>query len=406
MLTFLFIQGSKPQTIIRVDFSSQTGTGSPLMFGGNNYGFSSAAISMKHKQAGFNIARYDALMNEIIPASTINNYKANVNDVQNPEKWNWQRIDNDLNMLHESGFKVLLIVNYCPLWLETDEQTKLNKNSINAVPSDWMVYEDIVKKVFQHIQNKIYAIEVWNEPDLGLSIDGTPYKTRLSAYLDLYVHTANAIRIIDKTIKIGGPAAGNTYETDYLDALLTDNRANKNFDFYSYHFYGEQKPGNITTFKKIAASHGRPNLPIVISEWNYSANFDKNPMNTNSVDAISFVGNTLIDQFKEAPYISILYCMDDYRKADNFYTMDINGNLVPKVSAIRLISVKLRLGLGDSKIYKSISSSDINTLAAKNYADNAVVCMVNTGNSIIKSSIAISGLKINGNKPVDIFEAS
>lgn len=85
IVLLLFSCTSNSQNIIKIDFNTLTGIGSPLMYGGNNYGFSSNTICVQHKQAGFNVARYDALINEIVPVYEIENYKRNLNNVQNPE---------------------------------------------------------------------------------------------------------------------------------------------------------------------------------------------------------------------------------------------------------------------------------------------------------------------------------
>jgi hypothetical protein len=389
---------------IQINYSVKTGTTTGMMFGGNNYGFSFKSISDAHKKAGFNVARYDALINEIVPATTINNYKRNVLDVQDPKTWKWGRIDRDLNMLHTSGIKVLLIINYCPLWLASNEQA--NNKNINTIPMDWVIYEDIVKKVYQHIQSKVFAIEVWNEPDTGLKLGGSPYKDVVTAYTDLYYHTAQPIRTINSAIKIGGPAVADTYDTKFFNALLNDKRLKSLFDFYSYHFYGVQKVGNISSLKSLAAFKGRSNFPIYITEWNYSAEFNKNPMNTNAAEAISFVGNTLIDQLKESPALSILYCMDDYSKADNFFTMDANGNMVPKVSAIKLMSVSLGLGTGTNTIVKTTSSGSINGVGAINYLGKQIICLANEGENNKLVNINLYKTGITAKKTVSVYLAA
>lgn len=389
---------------IQINYSVKTGTTTGTMFGGNNYGFSSRSISDAHKEAGFNVARYDALINEIVPATTIDNYKRNVSGIQDPKLWNWERIDRDLNMLHTSGIKVLLIINYCPLWLASKEQAE--KNNINTIPVNWDIYEDIVKKVYEHVKPHVFAIEVWNEPDTGLKIGGSSYKDAITAYTDLYYHTAKPVRIINSSIKIGGPAVADTYDTKFFNALLNDKRLRNYFNFYSYHFYGVQKAGNISSLKSLAASKGRPNFPIYITEWNYSAEFNKNPMNTNATEAISFVGNTLIDQLKESPSLSILYCMDDYSKADNFFTMDADGNMVPKVSAIKLMSVSLGLGTGTNTIVKTTHSGSINGVGAINYLGKQIVCLANESENNKLVNINLHKTGITAKRTVSVYLAA
>ncbi len=389
------------QPEIKVNMAKITGHISPMIFGGNNYGFSDQSISDQHKRSGFNVARYDAFMNDIVPSTTLENYRNNVDGVRDVRKWDWSRIDRDLTMLTASGFKILFIINYCPLWLTNTAQNA--KNTINSIPADWAVYEDIVTKVCQHVQSRIFAIEIWNEPDLGLSIDGSSYKNRLPAYLDLYYHTARAIRRVNSKIKIGGAAIGNTYDRSYLYALLNSNRTKKNLNFYSYHFYGIQEQGNIRAIKQIAASAGKKNFSVYISEWNYSAEFNGNPMNTNSPDAIPFTANALIDQMKEGADLSILYCMDDYKKAESFYTMDQKGAMVPKVETYKLLSVELGLGKGTSTAFETISDDGVNALSAENCFGENIVCMVNNTKGDQTASVTICNSRFTGTKTVEIY---
>lgn len=84
--------------------------------------------------------------------------------------------------------------------------------------------------------------EIYNEPDLRdeRTGDATFYTGGLQDYLELYRETSTAIRQVDPTARIGGPALAVTaVHADWLDAfcrLVVDERLP--LDFLSFHHYG------------------------------------------------------------------------------------------------------------------------------------------------------------------------
>ena len=84
--------------------------------------------------------------------------------------------------------------------------------------------------------------EVYNEPDLRDERTGEPvfFAGTLNDYLDLYRATATAIRAVDPTAMIGGPAlasvgANADWLRPFLDMVATEGLP---LDFLSFHHYG------------------------------------------------------------------------------------------------------------------------------------------------------------------------
>lgn len=181
----------------------------------------------------------------------------------------------------------MIILSYNVPWLSFN-------NATNGVPRNWTVYEDIIKKIAQRFQGKIDFIEVWNEPDLTpfLDVANSGYASSLAAYKAIYSHAANAIRSVNATIPIGGPALSNT-DTSWANALLQDASTKPNVNFLSYHHYQMVPNGepNIQALRNVAAANGVSDMPIYITEWNWDWQYIGSPMNNDSTDAISLRGS-------------------------------------------------------------------------------------------------------------------
>ena len=105
-----------------------------------------------------------------------------------------------------------------------------------------------------------WAFEVWNEPNLCLFWSGAE-----SDYLRLYEASARAVKSVDPSFRVGGPA---TAAAGWIDDLLEHCRANDlPLDFISTHTYG-MPPLDL---RPIAARFGRPDLPLWWTEWGVSS---------------------------------------------------------------------------------------------------------------------------------------
>jgi xylan 1,4-beta-xylosidase len=125
-----------------------------------------------------------------------------------------------------------------------------------------------------------WFFEVWNEPNLEAFWSG-----KKKDYFTLYRHTAEAIKAIDRGIKVGGPAtAMNAWISDFLEFC------DKNeipVDFISTHHYptdafGRESDDTETQLSKSRRSvlrdqarkvrHQAASKPVYYTEWNTSSN--------------------------------------------------------------------------------------------------------------------------------------
>ena len=132
------------------------------------------------------------------------------------------------------------------------------------------VVEHIVRHYNQGWNNGLHSNirywEIWNEPDLPDFWSGTPQQ-----YYRLYDATARALKHLDPSLRVGGPAlAGNQA---FLEGFLA--YARQRFlplDFLSWHVY-TQNPAEVVKraeqYHEALHRYGFTDTQSILDEWNY-----------------------------------------------------------------------------------------------------------------------------------------
>lgn len=406
---------------VTVDFSKQISTGSPLIFGGAHM------PSLEHQDAwdkiedvGVTIIRRDIFIENEVPQDiTLEDYKNNNNDVQNPDNWNQERI-NFTNTVYKNakdrGIKVNSIFAYAPLWLTFTGTSK-------GVPRDWEVYEDVVKKVYMLHKEYIDYIEIWNEPNLLDFLDTTGSGlTRQEAYVQIYYHAHKAIREAEEELKetrnipIGASVGHDPIDTSVLEALLENPKTKNSFDFISYHNYEHLPEPSWGNYKNLLKDHKKENIPIYLTEWNYKGTNDENLFYRSGEGALTYTANKFIDYLNMGLKMANYYALIDvhrpkYENDDpsyGFYKWE-NGSaeLLPQTKTWRLMSKTLGLGEGESRIFDAESEDEIESVGFINSKSDRGVILVNNTDSDAYVSVNIKNFNSNNNKiPFYVYIAS
>jgi len=410
------INNSGNQTLA-VDFSINNGIGYPGIFGEQGAP-TDATTATKMAGQGFTTVRTGCDVNWLLgdPSTiTLADYKNDVNGIRTDPSKVWLSNSNELANYGSKGIKFIATIGYVPTWLS------YNPNSVNGVPKDWIVFEEFVQKMFLKYKsyNCVEYIEIWNEPTgQFLDLTGSPYTDRLTAYKDIYYHTAKAIRAVDANIPLGGPTAGDSkaWCIAWADSLLSDNSIAPNVNFLSYHLYDHSAgtdSADIANWKAVAAKHGKIDMPIFMTEWNYSWDLGIIPMNNESTDAISFVGKRLTDFYTNHLFAANIFAMLQYSSTDK-WRQDMcgiyeNGDFMPKVRTFYLMSKILGLGNGQSSLKKTSWSAgkNITNAACAITADNKkVVWVTNDTTNNTTLSIIVKGLNPSTKYTASVWEAS
>lgn len=197
-------------------------------------------------------------------------------------KFNWEKLDKEVEAILKMGAKPMLALSYMPPALA---------GGVTDQPDNWNEWQTLVRATIEHYSGKgaknidqVYY-EVWNEPDLF----GDWKIGRDKDYLQLYRQSALAADGAKEvnSFKLGGPGTTGMYR-NWIEAvfkLIVDE--NLRFDFISWHDYSlnpESFKGDVETVNQLMQSY--PQLALkekVITEWGLDS--EVNPSNDNQLGA-------------------------------------------------------------------------------------------------------------------------
>lgn len=410
---------SSDEADVAIDFSKQISTGSPLAFAGAHAPRLTDTKAWDQIQAaGITGVRLDFFLDRYIPSrTTLDQYKQNVGNVQDPAKWNQTEINNVLGVYkeaHKRDMKVMGILAYSTKWLS-------QSNTNYGVPKDWAVYDDLAEKSYRIFRNELDYLEIWNEPDMNVFWDMKNSGLKQDdAYYQLVQHAIAVIRKVDaeandgKRMKIGIGVMSVPTNTSFVQKVLADPNLKKEVDFVSYHNYEHLKEPSDGPMKQVLAKYGASQLPIFETEWAHSPSMKKQDSYILEEVAIPYTGGKLIDLLKMgiagANYFSLQPIKPDSPRGDEgylgFYTGEGNSlTMLPVIKTWYLMSSTLGLGKGESKVYGA-EQSDEKVLGAVNAANENVVVIANPSYQIKSYNVTVYNMPISGDIYAEAYVAS
>ena len=216
--------------------------------------------------------------------------------------------DQIFDFLLSIDMKPFVELSFMPSILSSGDQTIFHYRANVTRPKDYSQWAVLIKKLVSHWVERYglgevrqWFFEVWNEPNLRAFGSG-----KQSDYFELYRYTAEAIKGVDKMLKVGGPAtAANAWIDDFRNFC----KANKlPVDFISTHHYPTDafgKPGDDTvtqladSTRSILREQARDvrkkagDLPVYYTEWCTSSN-PRDPMHDDAY-AAAFIVKTVLE---------------------------------------------------------------------------------------------------------------
>lgn len=164
--------------------------------------------------------------------------------------YNWQYVDELFDFLHGIGMKPFVELGFMPAALASGRQTIFWYEANVTPPRDYARWEAFIVAFVRHVTERYGAdevrtwyFEVWNEPNLkefwigstGGRSDEEFAPIARAEYFKLYETTARAVKSVDTSYRVGGPAtAGNGWIDETL-AHCAEKRLP--LDFVSTHAY-------------------------------------------------------------------------------------------------------------------------------------------------------------------------
>jgi xylan 1,4-beta-xylosidase len=216
--------------------------------------------------------------------------------------------DQIFDFLLSIGMKPFVELSFMPSALSSGDQTVFHYRANVSPPRDYAQWAVLIRKLVRHWVERYglsevrqWFFEVWNEPNLTAFGNGMQ-----SDYFKLYRYTVEAIKGIDKMLKVGGPAtAANAWIDDFLNFCKANDLP---ADFISTHHYPTDafgRPGDDTvtqladSTRSILREQTRDvrkqagDLPVYYTEWCTSSN-PRDPMHDDPY-AAAFIVKTILE---------------------------------------------------------------------------------------------------------------
>ncbi len=206
------------------------------------------------------------------------------------------------------GMKPFVELSFMPGALASGRKTVFHYRGNVTPPRSYRQWETLVGDLVSHWVERYGAaevgqwfFEVWNEPNLPAFWKGSQQD-----YFELYRHAARAIKAVDASLKVGGPASA---KNEWIEELLDFCEENElPADFVSTHHYPTDGFGNEGDDTETRLSQARRGVlreqaqdarrraggrPLYYTEWNTSSD-GRDPLHDEPY-AAAFVAKTALE---------------------------------------------------------------------------------------------------------------
>ncbi len=236
-----------------------------------------------HQELGFQHVRFHALLSDEMGTLLCE---------ENQLLYLFFNADQIVDFLLSIGMKPFVELSFMPETLASGSTTVFSYRANVTPPKDYDQWATLVQKLVEHwisrygaAEVRTWFFEVWNEPNLAAFWTGGQ-----DGYFRLYSCTVAAIKGVDSSIQVGGPA---TADNQWIPEFLAFCRKNSvPVDFISTHHYPtdafgtpgadtvtqlEHAPRGIMKTQVSAVRQEAGDLPLYYTEWNISSN-PRDPM--------------------------------------------------------------------------------------------------------------------------------
>jgi xylan 1,4-beta-xylosidase len=255
-------------------------------------------LKRAHDELGFQHVRFHGLLSDDFGTLVPDN---------NKPLYSFFNCDRVFDFLLSIGMKPFVELSFMPTALASGNKTVFSYNGNVTPPRDYKQWSTLIDRLVSHCVQRYgsrevaeWFFEVWNEPNLPSFWDGTQRD-----YFKLYRHTAEAIKKIDASFRVGGPA---TAKSEWIAEFVDFCERNKvPADFISTHYYPTDGYDNIKDteeqlfrsqrgiMRQVAQDTRRHagGRPVYYTEWNTSSN-SRDPLHDEPY-AAAFVASTILE---------------------------------------------------------------------------------------------------------------
>lgn len=214
-----------------------------------------AALRLAHDELGVGMVRSHAILGD-----DLGTYR----ELDGSPVHDFAGIDRIYDRVLAMGLRPVVELGFMPRDLASDPtKTVFEYGAIISPPRDWDRWERLIGDLAAHLVDRHgleevrrWAFEIWNEANLEVFWAGTR-----DEYMRLYDISVRAIKAVDDTLVVGGPASAAAKWID--DTLAHCRETGAPIDFISTHTYGNAP----LDLRPITARYGYPDLPQWWTEW-------------------------------------------------------------------------------------------------------------------------------------------
>jgi len=238
-------------------------------------------LAMAQKECGFKYLRFHGLLHDDMGVYRIDDSGKSFHD--------WQYIDLLFDALLAMNVRPFVELGFMPSALASGPETIFWWKGNVTLPRSRDLWVNLIRELTEHWTARYGAdevrkwyFEVWNEPNLSGF-----FAASQADYFSLYTDTVNAIKSVDQTYRVGGPAtAGCAWIPEFI-GYCEDSKTP--LDFISTHTYGvngyldewgvqqtildSEKDSVVKDIRMVAAQvreSSMSELPIHFTEWSTS----------------------------------------------------------------------------------------------------------------------------------------
>src|SRR5687767_3614854 len=236
-----------------------------------------AQLQTSHAELGFRFVRFHDLLSDSM-GTLVRQEKKLI--------YSFFNADQIIDFLLSIGMRPFVELSFMPQALASGSKTVFRYKANVTPPKDYKQWETFIQKLIHHWVERYgldevsqWFFETWNEPNLKAFWTGTR-----QGYFKLYRHTVEAIKSVDASLKVGGPA---TAQTAWIEEFLEYcERNHLPVDFVTTHYYPtdafskdktetEEKlanaPPDVMREQAEKVKEQARDLPIYFTEWNISS---------------------------------------------------------------------------------------------------------------------------------------
>ena len=233
-------------------------------------------LKRAHDELGFRFVRFHGLLSDDMGTVVLENKNL---------LYSFFNCDQVFDFLLSIGMKPFVELSFMPGALASGSRTVFKYKANVTPPRDYKQWATLIESFVSHCVERYgesevseWLFEVWNEPNLKIFWSGTQRD-----YFRLYRYTAEAIKKVSASLKVGGPA---TAKSEWIEEFVDFcERNDVPADFVSTHYYQndgyehdselgvqlfKSQRGIMREVAQNTRSHSR-NRPVYYTEWNTSS---------------------------------------------------------------------------------------------------------------------------------------